>query len=446
MQRLFEEAHAYAQLYLESLASRRVAPSGASLEILAELDGGLPEGGQDPASVLGRLINIGDRTSLASSGPRFFGFVTGGVLPVAQAASLLTSAWDQNASMFVLSPLGAKAEEVAIRWCLEALRLPLQSEGVLTTGATMANFTCLAAARHAVLQQVGWDVERDGLFGAPAITVIVGEEAHVTLYKSLSMLGLGGARVVKVPVDGQGRMRADCFPEFRGPAIVCLQAGNVNTGALDCAAEIVAKAAGAWVHVDGAFGLWDRVRGDASQGEGYELADSWATDAHKWLNVSYDCGIALVKDREALEAAMALSANYLVSSTNRDSMRLGPESSRRARGIELWAALATLGRQGLREMVERCCDWALLFAAEMERLGGRVLNEVRLNQVLVSFGPRERSLEIVRKVQEEGVCWMGSTVWQGETAMRISVSNWSTTREDVMLSVASIERALASSR
>lgn len=446
MQRLLEEAHQYAQLYLETLGSRRVEPNGESLERLAELDGGLPEGGQNPASVLERLINIGDRTSLASSGPRFFGFVTGGVLPVAQAASLLSSTWDQNASMFVHSPVGAKAEEVAIRWCLEALRLPLQSEGVLTTGATMANFTCLAAARHAVLKQVGWDVERDGLFGAPPITVIVGEEAHVTLYKSLSMLGLGVSRVVKVPVDGQGRMRTDRFPKFSGPAIVCLQAGNVNTGAFDPAAKIVLKAAGAWVHVDGAFGLWDRVRGDASQSAGYELADSWATDAHKWLNVSYDCGIALVKDREALEAAMALSTNYLVSSTNRDGMRLGPESSRRARGIELWAALATLGRQGLREMVERCCELALLFAREIERLGGRVLNEVRLNQVLVSFGSRERTLEIVRKVQKEGVCWMGSTVWQGETAMRISVSNWSTTVEDVNLSVASIEKAMASSR
>ena len=446
MQRLLEEAHQYAQLYLESLASRRVVPEGTSLESLRDLDGGLPEGGQNPSPVLERLIRVGDRTSLASSGPRFFGFVTGGVLPVAQAASVLTSAWDQNASMFVHSPLGAKTEEVAIRWCLEALRLPAQSEGVLTTGATMANFTCLAAARHAVLRRVGWDVEGDGLFGAPPITVIVGEEAHVTLYKSLSMLGLGGSRVVKVPVDGQGRMRADCIPEFAGPTIVCLQAGNVNTGAFDPAAEIVVKAAGAWVHVDGAFGLWDRVREDCSQSDGYELADSWATDAHKWLNVSYDCGIALVKDREALEAAMALSASYLVSSTNRDAMRIGPESSRRARGIELWAALATLGRQGLREMVERCCELALVFAREMQRLGGRVLNEVTLNQVLVSFGSRERTLEIVRKVQEEGVCWMGSTVWQGETAMRISVSNWSTTKEDVMLSVASIERAMASSQ
>lgn len=442
MDPLLKQAFAYVEAYYGSLPTRQVAPEAAALAALDRLSASLPEQGVSPEATLQQLCEIGERTTVCSQGPRFFGFVTGGVLPAARASNIVATAWDQNAAMFVHSPLAARLEELALRWCAEVLGLPAGSTGTLTTGATMANFTCLAAARHAVLARVGWDVERDGLFGAPPITVILGEETHVTLYKSLSMLGLGASRVVKVPVDGQGRMRADCFPKFSGPTIVCLQAGNVNTGAFDPAREILAQTAGAWVHVDGAFGLWDRVRREALQSAGYEGADSWATDGHKWLNVSYDCGIALVRDAAALGAAMALSANYLVQSAERDGMRWGPESSRRARGIELWAALHSLGRQGLQEMVERCCEWAQLFARELAALGAEILNEVTLNQVLVRFGDAERTQEVIRKVQSGGVCWMGGTVWQGQTAMRISVSNWSTTREDVLASVEAIRRAL----
>jgi glutamate/tyrosine decarboxylase-like PLP-dependent enzyme len=330
---------------------------------------------------------------------------------------------------------------------LEALGLPPTAGGAFVTGATMANFTALAAARHTVLARAGWDVDDDGLFGAPPITVVVGEEAHPTLIKSLGLLGLGRGRVLQVPVDGQGRMRAGRLPRLDGPAIVCTQAGNVNTGAFDPFDAIVgeAQARGAWVHVDGAFGLWAVASPAlAPLTAGLAAADSWATDAHKWLNVPYDSGIAIVRDAQALMAAMAITADYLPTPGDfRNPSEFTPELSRRARGVDVWAALRTLGRRGLAEMVEGCCRHARRFAHELQAAGATVLNEVLLNQVLVSFGDEETTRRVVAELQRDGTCWCGPTVWQGRTAMRISVCSWATTDDDVTRSLDAMRRVFA---
>ena len=348
--------------------------------------------------------------------------------------------------MFTASPVSAVLEEVSLGWLLEALRLPAGCAGAFVTGATMANFTALAAARHAVLERAGWDVENQGLFGAPEIQVVVGGEVHPSVTKSLGMLGLGRARVTRVPVDRQGRMIAAQLPRLAGPAIVCLQAGNVNTGAFDPAAEICSRAhdAGAWVHVDGAFGLWAAASPLlAAHVEGCELADSWATDAHKWLNVPYDSGLAFVRDPEHLRGAMSLLAAYLPQGEQREPMMYVPELSRRARGIEIWAALKSFGRSGLCEIVERNCRCARLFARRLSEAGFEILNEVVLNQVLVSFGAPERTRRVIAGIQQDGTCWCGITEWQGRTAMRISVSSWATTEADVERSVTAILRVAA---
>jgi glutamate/tyrosine decarboxylase-like PLP-dependent enzyme len=336
---------------------------------------------------------------------------------------------------------------MAERWLLDILDLPAQSGIGFTTGATVANFTCLAAARHAVLARAGWDVEAQGLFGAPPITVVVGAEAHPTLFKSLGMLGLGRSRVVKVPVDRQGRLRVDALPALDGPAIVCTQAGNVNTGAFDDVGAICerVRASGAWVHVDGAFGLWARATpARAHLAAGLERADSWATDGHKWLNVPYDNGIAFVRDGHALRAAMAISAEYLPTDTpERNPSDFTPELSRRARGVDVWAALRALGRSGLAEMIDRNCRQAARFAAGLRAAGHEILNDVVLNQVLVSFGAPALTERVIVALQEEGTCWCGRTQWQGRTAMRISVSSWATTDADVERSLEAMIRVAA---
>jgi glutamate/tyrosine decarboxylase-like PLP-dependent enzyme len=311
----------------------------------------------------------------------------------------------------------------------------------------MASFTALAAARHAVLARAGWDVQSRGLYGAPPIRIVVGEEVHVTVLKVLGLLGLGRDTAIRVPVDGQGRMRADALPPLDERTILCIQAGNVNTGAFDPAAEICAKAreAGAWTHVDGAFGLWAAAAPERRHlTAGFELADSWATDGHKQLNTPYDCGIALVRDPSALRDAMAATAAYLAAGAEREPTHYGPELSRRARAVEVWAALRSLGRSGVAELVERCCLLAERFAEGLRASGFEVLNEVAFNQVLVSFGSPERSQAIIAALQAEGTAWFGGSVWQGKTVMRISVSNWSTTERDVDLSLEAIRRVAAS--
>jgi glutamate/tyrosine decarboxylase-like PLP-dependent enzyme len=389
------------------------------------------------------LDQLGSPATVASAGPRYFGFVTGGSLPASLAANWLAGAWDQNAVLEVASPIAARLEQIARVWLLDLLGLPDVAGVGFVTGATMANFAGLAAARHAVLQDVGWDVEAQGLFGAPPVTVIVGDEVHVSLQKSLSMLGLGRERVRRVPVDDQGRMRTDALPSISGPTILCLQAGNVNTGAFDPAGEVcaAAKAGGAWVHVDGAFGLWAAASpGRAHLVRGVNAADSWATDAHKWLNVPYDSGLVFVRNPEHLWRAMSTSAAYLIEGESREPSHFVPEMSRRARSIEIWAALRSLGRQGLADLIERNCRQAARFAEGIRSAGYQVLNEVVLNQVLVSFGTENTTRRVIRAVQRDGTFWCGGTLWQGHAAMRISLSSWATREEDVERSLKALLR------
>ena len=444
MRDLLKRTADVAARYLETLDERGVAPTPEALARLAELNRPLHEDPQAPAAVLEMLDRIGSPATMGMAGRRYFGFVIGGSLPAALAANWLAGAWDQNPGLFAASPIGTVLEEVSLRWLLDVLQLPPESGGAFVTGTTLANFTALAAARHAVLERAGWDVEADGLFGAPPVTVVVGCEAHPSLIKALGMLGLGRSRVIRVPVDSQGRMRAGEMPPLHEQAIVCLQAGNVNTGAFDPAAEVCARAnaAGAWVHVDGAFGLWAAAsRRYAHLVEGASGADSWATDAHKWLNVPYDSGLAFVRDSMALKRAMSLTAAYLPQGEHREPSQYTPELSRRARGVEIWAALCSLGRTGLSDLIERNCRLARRFAVELQRGGGEILNEVVLNQVLVSFGEAAQTRLVIERVQQDGTCWCGPTEWQGRTAMRISVSSWATRDEDVDRSVQAILRA-----
>ncbi|HEY9283926.1 MAG TPA: aminotransferase class V-fold PLP-dependent enzyme [Pyrinomonadaceae bacterium] len=431
--------------YNGNLEARGVAPSAEAVGRLARLREPFPEKPTDPREVLALLDEVGSPATVAASGGRFFGFVTGGSLPAALAANWLAGAWDQNAFSFASSPAAVVLEEVALGWLLEALALPPECGGAFVTGATMANFTALAAARNAVLNRFGWDVEAEGLFGAPEVRVVVGAEAHPTLLKALGLLGLGRKRLTTVPADDQGRMRADALPALSNsePTIICIQAGNVNTGAFDPAAEVCAagREAGAWVHVDGAFGLWAAAApARAHLAAVFADADSWATDAHKWLNVPYDSGLAIVRRAETLRAAMSISAAYLPQGEVREPMQYTPEASRRARGVEVWAALRSLGREGLADLIERNCRYAARFAEGFRAAGYEVLNEVALNQVLVSFGDAETNSRVVAGVQADGTCWCGGTNWQGRAAMRISVSSWATTEDDVERSLAAILR------
>jgi glutamate/tyrosine decarboxylase-like PLP-dependent enzyme len=441
---LLRDAAERAIRYLSALDDRAVRPDPAAVAALSRLREPLPAGPSDPAEVLRLLDDVGSPATLAMAGARFFGFVIGAALPVTVAANWLATAWDQNTGLWEPTPATSTIEEVALAWLVDLLGLPADTAGGFVTGATMANFSALAAARHVVLARAGWDVEGEGLFGAPPITVIVGEEAHPTLIKSLGLLGLGRRRIVRVPVDGQGRMRADALPAISGPTILCMQAGNVNTGGFDPFAAIVpaARAAGAWVHVDGAFGLWAAASPRfASQVVGLAEADSWATDAHKTLNTPFDCGLAFVRDGRALRASMAVIAEYLPTETlHRNPNDYTPELSRRARGIEVWAALRSLGRSGAIELVERCARHARRFAEALASEGFAILNEIAFNQVLVDFGDPERTRAVIAALQEDGTCWCGGTVWQGRTAMRISVSGWATDEVDVERSLEAMRR------
>ena len=431
--------------YLRTVNDHPVAPPAEAVAALSHLIGPLPQSPTDPAEVVRLLAQYGSPATVANGGGRYFGFVNGGCLPAAMAAGWLVSAWDQNAAMNVQSPTAAVLEETAIEWTRDLLGLPEGTAGAVVTGATMANFSSLAAARHQLLQRAGWDAENDGLFGAPELTVVVGNEVHSSVIKALGMLGLGRQRVVRVPVDVQGKMRADALPHLDARTILCLQAGNVNTGAFDPAAAIIpeARAAGAWIHVDGAFGLWAAASPDFCHlTRGYELADSWATDAHKWPNIGYDCGIALVRDPVILRDTMEIQAAYLLKCEGREPRQYNPELSRRARGVELWAGLKSLGRAGMAEIVERTSSHARRFAQGLRAAGFRVLNDVVINQVLVDFGSPEQTLRTVAQIQQEGTCWCGSTVWQGHTAMRISVSSWATTEDDVDRSLAAMIAAV----
>jgi glutamate/tyrosine decarboxylase-like PLP-dependent enzyme len=443
MQDLIKDAARRSARYLEDLKERSVAPPPEAVERLKGFDVPLQEEPIAPVKVLAELDEVGSTATVASAGPRYFGFVTGGTLPAALAANFLAGAWDQNAVLHVASPATASLEDVCRRWLVALFGLPPDAGIGFVTGATMANFSALAAARHALLGRLGWDVEAHGLFGALPLTVIVGAEVHVSVLKALSLLGLGRERVVRVAADGQGRMRPEAIPALTEPAIICVQAGNVNTGAFDPAAEIcaVAQASDSWVHVDGAFGLWAAACPDrAHLAAGIPAAHSWATDAHKWLNVPYDSGIVFVRDPQHLKASMSCRAAYLIAGDTREPSHFTPELSRRARGVEVWAALRSLGRSGLADLIGRNCRYARRFAEGLRNAGYDVLNEVVLNQVLVYFGSPEQTRHVVTRVQEDGTCWCGATEWQGHAAMRISVSSWATTEEDVERSLQAIIR------
>ena len=440
MKELLTDACARATRYASNIGRRRVPPAPEDIARLGLLGGPLPEEPCDPRAVLALLDEIGSPATIASTGGRYFGFVIGGTLPAALAANWLAGAWDQNASMRVMSPTAAAMEEITLDWLRDVLGLPPCGAGFVT-GATMANFTCLAAARHALLDRAGWNVEDDGLFGAPPITVVVGNEVHVSLLKALALLGLGKSRLLRLATDDQGRIRASALPRFDEHTIVCIQAGNVNTGAFDPAEEICSHASrfGAWVHVDGAFGLWAAAAPQrAHLMAGFEKADSWAVDCHKWLNVPYDSGLSFVREPRHLSSAMTVSAAYLQTTEGREPCQYTPEASRRARAIEIWAALRSLGRRGLATMIERNCQLASRFADKLRSAGYSVLNDVALNQVLVSFGDAALTWRIISEVQSDGTCWCGGTEWRGLAAMRISVSCWATSEEDVDRSVAAI--------
>jgi glutamate/tyrosine decarboxylase-like PLP-dependent enzyme len=445
---ILTDAAQRAKHYLQTIRDRHVGVPQEALDRLAMLSGPLPANGEDGRSIVKLLDDIGSPATMASMGGRFFGGVIGGALPVSVAAHWLADAWDQNACLFDFSPVAAHLEDVVLAWLLDLLGLPANCGGAFVTGTQMADVTCLAAARGAVLRKIGWDVEQDGLFAAPPVTVIVGEEVHATMLKALALLGFGKGRVHVVPADSQGRMQPSLIPRVSGPAIVCVQLGNVNTGACDPVGEIcdVAHNSGAWVHVDGAFGLWAAASPRRKHlVAGVDRADSWATDAHKWLNVPQDSGIAMVRDVEALQRSMSISASYYPPDPDakRQPMQLGPESSRRARGIEVWAALRSLGKRGVEELIERTCGHAEKFATGLRARGYEVLNDVALNQVLVSFGDDEKTSRVIDAIQAEGTCWCGGTVWKGHKAMRISVSSWATTDSDVTRSLEAILKIAA---
>ena len=439
--------------YRDSLDARPVRSLLVPAELARELAVPLTAQGESAAQVIEALARVGAAGSVASAGGRYFGFVIGGSTPAALAADWLVSTWDQNAGLYATSPLIAAIEEVTAGWLRELAGLPASMTVGFVTGCQMASFTALAAARHRVLRNAGWDVEAEGLFGAPPIEVLVSEESHYTIFMALRLLGLGGSRLRRVPADAQGRMRADALGALlksaSGPCIVCAQAGNVNSGGFDPLEEISAltREHGSWLHVDGAFGLWAAAAPSrAGLVRGIERADSIATDGHKWLNVPYDCGIVFCADQTAHRSAMslaspALSAPYLATSNQlRDPHEFVPEESRRGRAVPVYAALRALGRSGLTELIERNCRQAQRFAAGLVEAGYEVLNEVVLNQVVVTFGDAERTRRVVAAVQEDGTCWCGATVWKGRTAMRISVSGWATTDADVEKSLTAIVR------
>jgi glutamate/tyrosine decarboxylase-like PLP-dependent enzyme len=448
---LLEYTQRRSREYLESLPERNVGPALSSDGIRQLLGAHLSDAGEPSAAVIRVLADAGLGGTVASTGPRYFGFVIGGNLPAAHAADWLVSTWDQNPAVFVLSPLVAVIEEITARWLRELTGLPAGMSVGFVTGCQMASFTGLAAARHRVLERAGWNVAADGLFGAPPVDVVIGEEAHYTIPMALRHLGFGTARLRRIGTDGQGRMRLDALESAlrasTGPCIVCAQAGNVNTGAFDPLDAIAdaAKERGAWLHIDGAFGLWAAASPAlAPLTRGMGRADSIATDGHKWLNVPYDCGIVFCADSAAHRAAMSLQAAYMTSSgTERDPHEFVPEESRRARAVPVYAALRSLGRAGFAGLVERCCRLARRFGEGLRAAGLEVLNEVALNQVLVAFGDAEQTRRTIAALQQEGTCWCGGTQWQGRTAMRISVSNWRTTEADVERSVDAIVRVAA---
>jgi glutamate/tyrosine decarboxylase-like PLP-dependent enzyme len=447
LRELLERTAGLAADFYETLPERPVFPTATAGELRQALARPLPETPTDPRTVIAELATAADPGIVAEAGGRYFGFVIGGAVPASLAADWLASAWDQNAGLYVCGPSAAIVEEVAGAWLVELLGLPEHASFGFVTGGQMANFTALAAARHHVLARAGWDVERHGLIGAPPIRIVVGERRHGTIDRSLRMLGLGAPTDV-VPADDNGRMLAEQLELGDEPTIVCAQAGEVNTGAFDPFHALADKrdaAPNAWIHVDGAFGLWAAVSESLRPlVDGVARADSWATDAHKWLNVPYDCGIAFTAHPESHSGAFSARAAYLVSDgETREEIDWNPEHSRRARGFPVYAAIRSLGRTGITELIERCCSHARRFAAGLRELGAEVLNDVELNQVLFRFDSDGETNAALNAVQASGEAWMSGTTWNGRAAIRISVSNWQTTEADVERTLAAYAGQLA---
>ena len=441
---LLDQAHGYASEYLNDVDIRAVYPTDESIAGLGIFDEPLPVAGADPKETLDLLHTHGSPATVAQGGGRYFGFVNGGAHPPALAARWLGDVWDQNSALYVMSPIAAKLESVCERWLTELFRLPEETAVGFVGGTSMSLVCGIAAARGELLRRQGWDVVEQGLFGAPDIRVVVGGQAHGAVLKTLSLLGLGRARVETVPVDDQGAMIAAALPELDEKTLLILQAGNVNTGAFDPMAALCesARKAHAWVHVDGAFGLWAAASETTYPlYQGAELADSWSVDAHKTLNVPYDCGIVLCRRREALLNALQASGAYLQMSENRDGMMYTPDMSRRARSIELWTALKTMGKQGVEGLIDQLCLRAQLFARLLAQQNFNVLNDVVFNQVLLACDTPQQTERTLALVQASGECWCGGTMWNDEPAIRVSVCSWVTTEDDVKRSVAAFVKA-----
>ncbi|MCE9524166.1 MAG: aspartate aminotransferase family protein [Alphaproteobacteria bacterium] len=438
---LIADADARGLAYLRGAAAQRVFPDAAALNALRRFEESFPTEGFSDAQTLALLDEIGSPATVVSNGPRYFGFVIGATLPAAAAAERLAVAWDQCASSFDGSPVAATIEKVAARWVLEALDLPRESAVGFGTSATACGLTCLATARRALLARAGWDFDNDGLSGAPEIRVVVSAAAHITVKKALRVLGFGMKRLIVAPVDEQGRIDAERLPALDARTILCLQAGEVNTGEFDPFVPLIerARAAGAWVHVDGAFGLWARASGLAALTHGVEGADSWTCDGHKWLNTPYDGAMAICRDGDAMAATMNSDAVYATASKDAQK-NLMLEFSRRARGVAIWAALRTLGREGVAALVERHCRQARLLAQGLREAGYNVLNRVVLNQVLVRGDDDAQTIAIREAAQASGELWFGATVWEGRPAFRLSVSSWRTRDDDIADAIALMAR------
>jgi glutamate/tyrosine decarboxylase-like PLP-dependent enzyme len=441
---LFEQAKGYAYEYMDQVYDREVFPTDEACQNLAAFNEPMPEAGGDPSEMLRLLHEYGSPATVTSTGGRYFGMVVGSVFPPVMAAKWLADVWDQTAALYVSSPVQASLESICEKWVIDLLGLPQESAMGLVSGSSIATLCGLAAGRYEILRKAGWDVTSQGLFGAPPIRVIVGAEAHSTVFRALSMLGLGKDRVELVPVDDQGRMLVSALPELDSSCIVILQAGNVNTGAFDPLDKIceMANDAGAWVHVDGAFGLWAAVSQSKKHlTRGMEKADSWSVDGHKTLNTPYDCGIILCENREILSTALQASGAYIEYGEQRDGMMYTPEMSRRGRAVELWATLKMLGRRGVEELVDGLCDRAVQFAELMQAEGFRVLNDVVFNQVLIACDTPEETASTLANLQRSGECWCGVGNWHDTPLIRVSVCSWATTAADIKRSVAAFVAA-----
>lgn len=435
---LLDKARQFAGEYIDRLEQRPVFPAELSLQAMDALDEPLPEEPSDPLMVLARLHEIGSPSAVAQTSGRYFGFVNGGMIPVALAAKWLADAWDQNTAHYVMSPINSRLEEICERWVVSLLRLPVGTAAGFVCGTTIANFSGLCAGRNELLRRRGWDVAKRGLYGAPRIRVIVGASAHAAVHKSISMLGLGTDNIEVVPADDQGRMLPDQMPKLDEGALVVTQVGNVNSGAIDPVGAVCqhAHAAGSWVHVDGAFGLWACVMPSMRHlCDGIEKADSWSVDAHKTLNVPYDSGMILCRSRDALTSAFKASASYFQWSEHRDGMNFTPSMSKRARVVELWAVLKSLGRQGVQQLVEQLCENARLFAQLLRERGFQIHNDIVFNQVLVSCEDDELTTATLRNIQNSGECWCGGSTWHGKAVIRVSICDWATRPKDIERSV-----------